>query len=196
MKDVLVLGFSPRRNGNTDRMAHWANGLAKENGFAGELLFLRDLNFSPCIACGACAKDGMCHLKDDLTQIYPKIITSEKIVFAAPVFFQSLGALAKSFIDRMQCFWSAHHLLHREVVADPVLRSKRGLYALMCGATNLSDTFSCSEKLIKIFCATVETSYRGGTFVPGIDQKGDIDQETIKTKVITDVKSFFLHESS
>ncbi|MEL7563984.1 MAG: flavodoxin family protein [Dehalobacterium sp.] len=176
MNSTLIIASSPRRNGNTDRLAQWAANIVQKKGCKSEIIYLRDLKFSSCIACEACNKDGQCHVMDDLQKIYPKITGSEKIVFAAPIFFQSLGALPKALIDRTQCYWSAHYYLHKKVISNDVLRKKRGLYALLCGATNLQDTFSCAEKTLRIFASTIEAKYAGGSFFPGIDEKGAIEK--------------------
>jgi len=178
MKSVLIIASSPRKNGNTDHLAQWAANIAQQKGYLSEIIYLRNLNFSSCIACGACIKDGQCHVMDDLQKIYPKITNSEKIVFAAPIFFQSLGALPKALIDRTQCYWATHYYLHKKVVTNDVLREKRELYALLCGATNLQDTFNCAEKTLRIFASTIEAKYAGGSFFPGIDEKGAIEKNT------------------
>lgn len=196
MKTALIIASSPRRKGNTDLLAQWAANIAQQKGYTSELIYLRDLRFSSCIACGACIKDGQCHVMDDLQKIYPKIISGEKIVFAAPIFFQSLGALPKALIDRTQCYWSAHYHLHKRAVANDALRKKRGLYALLCGATNLQDTFACGEKTLKIFASTIEAKYAGGSFFPEIDEKGAIEKSTrAKEQLAVDLDQFFKEES-
>jgi len=192
MKNLLIIASSPRPNGNTDILSQWVADMAVEKGYRTEIIHLRKLKFSPCIACGACVKDGQCHLKDDLQEIYPKLIGCEKIIFAAPIFFQSLGALPKALVDRTQCFWCAHYYLHKNVVPNDALREKRKLYALLCGATNLKDTFTCGEKTLKIFASTIEAKYAGGSFFPGIDEKGAIEKDpSCKTKLANDLEDFW-----
>lgn len=193
MKNVLIIAASPRKNGNTDILSRWADQIAWEKGYLSEIIFLRNLKFSSCIACGACFKDGRCHVMDGLQQIYPKLITAEKIIFAAPIFFQSLGALPKALIDRTQCFWAAHYCLHKRVVASNELREKREFYALLCGATELKDTFTCAEKSLKIFASTIEAKYRGGSFFPGIDEKGAIEKNEQAKKQLTSNLERFLN---
>lgn len=192
MKTALIIAASPRKRGNTDLLAQWTADMSRQKGYESEIIYLRELSFSSCIACGACAKDGLCHVKDDLQKIYPKIVQAEKIVFAAPVFFQSLGALGKALIDRTQCYWAAHHLLAQKVIENDALRKERKLYALLCGATNLKDTFTCSEKTLKIFASTIEASYGGGTFFSEVDEKGAIEKKAqYKTQLFSDLDSFF-----
>lgn len=177
MKQALIIASSPRKKGNTDFLAQWAAGIAGQKGYTSEIIYLRTLKFSSCIACGACNKDGRCHVIDDLEIIYPKLTSSEKIIFAAPIFFQSLGALPKALIDRTQCFWAAHYYLHKKIITDDALGKKRALYALLCGATNLPNTFGCAEETIKIFSSTIEAKYTGISLFANVDEKGAIEKE-------------------
>ncbi|MGI6679442.1 MAG: flavodoxin family protein [Dehalobacterium sp.] len=197
MRKVLIIATSPRKKGNTDLLAQWAADIAQENNYESEIIYLREYRFSPCIACGACNKDGRCHVKDEMIPLYPKITGSEKIIFTAPIYFQALGALPKALIDRTQCYWAAHYILNEKVIRDDSFRAKRGLFALLCGATNLPDTFLCAEKSLKIFASTVEANYEGGLFFPDIDEKGAIREKTdVKEKLTRGLNSFLQKKSS
>ena len=179
MPKLLIIACSPRRQGNSDQMAQWAQEVAQEKGWSVETVYLRDLQFRACTECAACEKDGICHLKDDLQKIYPLILEAEKIILAAPIFFQSLGGLAKSMIDRMQCFWASHFLLDKKIIPDEAQRSRRQLFAMLCGGTDLNDTFLCADKVLTIFGRTIEAKYVGGIHFPSIDAKGAILEEPI-----------------
>jgi hypothetical protein len=189
--NALILACSPRKNGNSDCLAQWTGDIAQKKGYLVDIIYLRNYNFRPCLACGACNKDGVCHVNDELKSIYPKILAAEKLFIAAPIFFQSLGGLAKSMIDRMQCFWAAQNILHQKVITDPQLAQKRRLYPILCAATNLKDTFSCAEKTLKFFGKTIEAQYHEGIFIPGVDEKGAVNNQKIKELVFEQLEQFF-----
>lgn len=196
MKKVLIIASSPRKKGNTDFLAQWAADIAQQNNYESEIIYLRNYRFSSCIACGACNQDGRCHVKDEMIPMYPKITGSEKIIFAAPIFFQALGALPKALIDRTQCYWAAHYVLKEKVIPDETFRRKRGLFALLCGATNLSDTFICAEKSLKVFASTIEAEYEGGLFFPEIDEKGAIaEKPDAKEQLTLALNQFFQNKA-
>ncbi len=174
MASALIIAGSPRRGGNSDNMAEIARQTLQREGAAAEVIYLRDLDFAPCQACGACNDGEGCRLEDDLAGVYPKLLTAEMLIIAAPVYFQSLGALPKAFIDRMQCFWAIRQVCGRPVITDSELRRRRRTMALLCGGTDFPDTFACAEKTIKLFGLTLEAKYAGGVFFPKVDAPGDL----------------------
>ena len=192
MSKALILACSPRKNGNSDCLAQWAGDTARKKGYLIDIIYLRNYSFSSCLACGACNKDGICHVKDELVSIYLEILAAEKVFVAAPIFFQSLGGLAKSMIDRMQCFWAAQNVLGKNIITDTQLAQKRRLYAILCAATDLKDTFYCAEKVLRIFGKTIEAPYHGGIFIPSVDEKGAVkNSQEIKEQVIEQLEEFF-----
>ena len=175
MSAIVILACSPRKKGNSDLMAEAAYDALEKNGQSAELIYLRDFTFSPCIGCNSCYIKGECVFRsDDAEKVFTKLLSSEKIIISAPIFFQSLGALPKGLIDRAQRFWSIKNVLKKHVIEDEELRKKRKVYALLCGGTNFPDTFICAEKIIRLFCMMLESKYAGGSFFPTIDVKGDI----------------------
>ena len=80
-----------------------------------EEVYLRDLKITPCLEIYACRKDGKCPIRDDMQNLYGKIIETDILVLASPVFFYSVSAQAKAFIDRCQAFWSQKYLLKQPV---------------------------------------------------------------------------------
>jgi multimeric flavodoxin WrbA len=97
---------SPRKNGNTARLLEKVSDTLKKKGAKPKTIFLPDYKIKPCIECFACQKSPKkpgCKIKDDMQEMYEKILDSDVIVFAAPVFFWSYAAQIKPFIDRLFC---------------------------------------------------------------------------------------------
>jgi multimeric flavodoxin WrbA len=101
-KQVLVILGSPRKNGNSSTLAARISRGAKSAGAEVETLFLQDLKISPCQACYTCQKRDSkgCAIKDDMQKIYPKLIRAHAWVIASPVYWFTMSAQTKTFMDR------------------------------------------------------------------------------------------------
>lgn len=180
MTKALLIAGSPRRGGNSDTMAAIAGRTLEQAGIAAETIFLRDLRFSPCQACGACAQSGRCVLSDELVPVSEVMLAAEMIILAAPIYFQNLGALVKAFIDRSQPFWAVKYIQKQPLISDPDLRRRRRVYALLCGGTDYPDMFDCAIKSIRLFALMLEAKYRGGIFLPRVEASGDIAGDPVR----------------
>jgi multimeric flavodoxin WrbA len=66
-----------------------------------EVIFLKDLKIELCDGCLTCEDTGECVKNDDLQPIYKKLVKCDKLVIGTPVYFDSIPALLKNFIDRL-----------------------------------------------------------------------------------------------
>ena len=101
---ILGIVCSPRTGGNTEIMVREALAKAEEEGARIELITLAKKTISPCDACQSCRKTGKCHQKDDMQDIYGKLLEADGVIFASPVFYWTLSAQAKALIDRTFVF--------------------------------------------------------------------------------------------
>lgn len=100
MAQVLVLMSSPRKNGNTDRLANAFIKGVEENGYSTEKIYVNYQNIKPCLGCNICQKTNQCVQKDDMQEIYEKMLEAKVIVFASPIYFYTFNASMKLLIDR------------------------------------------------------------------------------------------------
>ena len=100
MAQVLVLMSSPRKNGNTDRLANAFIKGVEENGYSTEKIYVNYQNIKPCLGCNICQKTNQCVQKDDMQEIYEKMLEAKVIVFASPVYFYTFNASMKLLLDR------------------------------------------------------------------------------------------------
>lgn len=100
MAQVLVLMSSPRKHGNTDRLANAFIKGVEENGYSTEKIYVNYQNIKPCLGCNVCQKTNQCVQKDDMQEIYEKMLEAKVIVFASPVYFYTFNASMKLLIDR------------------------------------------------------------------------------------------------
>ena len=84
---VLIISSSPRKGGNSDVLCdQFARGAA-EAGHEVEKVNLREKELSPCQACYGCKEHHVCVIKDDMAEIFPKLVAADVIVLASPCIF-------------------------------------------------------------------------------------------------------------
>jgi len=103
-KKVLVMLGSPRRKGNSAILADQIAKGAKSDKAKVETVYLHGKTIAPCKACLACQKKNSrgCSIKDDMQEIYLKLIGADAWVIASPVYWFTMSAQTKIFMDR--CF--------------------------------------------------------------------------------------------
>jgi multimeric flavodoxin WrbA len=101
-KSILIFTGSPRRRGNSSILAGRVAEGAKAGGADVESYFLHDMEIKPCDACEACRDktETDCLLDDDLRDVFPKIRQADGIVIASPIYWFTVSAQTKLFMDR------------------------------------------------------------------------------------------------
>ena len=105
-KRVLVFMGSPRAKGNSAILALEAARGAMDSGAEVETFRLAKMKIGPCLACDGCRKPGAggCVRKDDMTLLYPKLRSADAVLIAGPVYWFSISAQIKLFMDRFYAF--------------------------------------------------------------------------------------------
>ena len=103
-KKILVLLGSPRKKGNSATLADQIIAGVESVGATAEKIFLHGKAISPCQACYACQRPDSegCAIDDEMQPIYGKLIEAHGWVIASPVYWFSMSAQTKLFLDR--CF--------------------------------------------------------------------------------------------
>ncbi len=100
-KYLIVIG-SPRKKGNSTILAQQAaEGIASQRGTA-ELVHLHGMDIKPCHGCDGCRKKpgAPCVIKDDMQSLYKKLIDADGLIISSPVYWFTLSAQTKLFMDR------------------------------------------------------------------------------------------------
>jgi multimeric flavodoxin WrbA len=98
---VIVMG-SPRKNGNSIALAeNVAAGIEAAGGNV-KRFYLHDMDIKPCDACMACrgASSAECIIDDDMQQLYPDLRQTDALVIASPIYWYTVNAQTKLFMDR------------------------------------------------------------------------------------------------
>jgi len=99
---IMIAVGSPRKKGNSATLAKQVAAGAGSAGGNVETFFLHDLNIKPCSACDGCRKKKHvdCVIQDDMQLLYPKLRSADAVVLASPIYWFTLSAQTKLFIDR------------------------------------------------------------------------------------------------
>jgi multimeric flavodoxin WrbA len=100
-RQVLVVKGSPRPRGNSSILADRAADGALQAGARVDIYNLHDMDIRPCDACDMCLEqNGICVIKDDMQTLYPKLREADAILIASPIYWFTINAQTKLFIDR------------------------------------------------------------------------------------------------
>ena len=106
-KNVVVILGSPRKNGNSTTLATEIIKGAESNGANVETFYINGLKITPCQGCYYCQEEGneTCRIDDDMQRVYPRLIDAEAWVIASPVYWFTMSAQTKLFMDRCLAIW-------------------------------------------------------------------------------------------
>ena len=172
--NILIFLGSPRRKGNTFLLTEaLIEGIRKENRHCRtELIHLPQLDIHPCIGCGTCEREGNCIFEDDMQALYDKIGKARRIVIASPIYFYSVTAQTKLFIDRCQTLWSRKYILKQR---HPDHDRRRG-YLVSVAATKGERLFEGAILTSRYVLDAMDCSYGGELLVPGAASKGVVSR--------------------
>ncbi len=173
---VKVLGIygSPRRDGNSDILLNSILSGAETGGAVVERIFVRDLRIAPCNSCGGCWKEGDCVIRDDMQQLYGKLVAADIIAVSSPIYFMGVSAQLKAFIDRCQAFWARKYVLNFPIREGG--KVARGFFLSSAARMGDEGLFTGAVKTIKAFFHVVDTKYIGDILCPGLEEKGSVNQ--------------------
>lgn len=105
-KKVLIIATSPRKNGNSSRLAQEFEKGAISSGNEVEIVYLCEKQISFCKGCFSCQKFNKCVIDDDANLINEKISNSDVVVWATPVYYYCMSGQMKTMIDRTNPLFS------------------------------------------------------------------------------------------
>jgi multimeric flavodoxin WrbA len=167
---VKVLGImgSPRIKGNSDLLLDEALKGAQGQQAETEKIVVDKLNISACREYYACLTDGKCAIKDDMDEIYRKILEADAIIVASPIFFYTVSAQLMLLISRCQAIWARKYVLK-----DLDIPLKKGAF-IAVGATRGRRLFDGPKLTMHYFFEAINTEYTEELLIRGVDKKGEI----------------------
>ncbi len=104
MRIVTILG-SLRRQGNTAKVLTWVEDRLRSEGHEVDHANVLDYSVRGCGECMAC-KNGtveLCSIQDDANGLFRRMVASDLVLVAAPIFCWGFPAQIKGLIDRTYC---------------------------------------------------------------------------------------------
>jgi multimeric flavodoxin WrbA len=104
---ILIFNGSPRKRGNSNFLANKVlEGIHEgKKDTEAEIINLHTMRIEPCRACNGCRagnrKQPYCIIKDDMAGIYEKVVHSKAIVLVSPIYWFTVTAQMKLFMDRL-----------------------------------------------------------------------------------------------
>jgi hypothetical protein len=101
---ITAINGSPRGlNSTTNIMIEEFLSGAREAGAQTENIILCEKKIHDCLGCFSCwtKTPGKCVVKDDMSELFKKIMISDITVFASPVYVGGVTGIMKNFIDRL-----------------------------------------------------------------------------------------------
>jgi len=109
---ILILQGSPRKNGNTETVCHLLSETLARNGASVESLRLAEMTIGGCQECFSCQRDPArpgCAIEDDMGLVYEKVLSSDGVIVATPVFCWCMSAQMRLVMDRFYAFCKFGH---------------------------------------------------------------------------------------
>ena len=159
-KKVLIIGGSPRKDGNSAALCEQFAKGASEAGNQVEMLSLSGKKIGFCTACYTC-ENGNCPQQDDVPGIIAKMLDADVIVLATPVYFYTISAQLKALIDR-------------SVMVYPKI-AKKEFYFIMTMADTAVENFRGTLEALRGFVMCCKDSRECGIIsAAGVYHKGEI----------------------
>jgi multimeric flavodoxin WrbA len=169
---VLGISTSPRIEGNSDLLLRHALAGAGSADAQVEYVRLADYKIGPCIECNACYKTGRCTVQDDYPKLIEKILDTDRLIFATPVFFMAVCAQAKMLIDRGQCLWAEKYVLKKRLFTSE--RDRRAM-VIAVGGSRSRKQFECIRLTLTSYLDSLQMRYVSNLFVSKVDARGAIE---------------------
>ena len=162
-KNIVVLSGSPRKQGNTEKLAAAFIESAKSAGKNVVAFRTADMKIGGCAGCKHCFEEkGVCAQKDDMPPILEALKSADAIVFVSPIYYFDMTAQLKLAIDRT----FALHGIGTSI--------KRAAFLMTCG----DSSERAAEGAVVTYnhiCAYSKWEDAGVIIATGLHEPGEID---------------------
>ena len=190
MNNAAIYACSHRRGGNTDQAADLLARGVREAGGEADIIYIRNHEIIPCLACGFCDKSvdrrgrERCILgkKDEAWKLFGPFFTAPTVLFASPIYFYHLPSMFKTLIDRSQQFWTAKRT-GEKWVADLPRRTAHAV--LVAGRPKGEKLFDGARVTLKYFVHNFNLTLADPLVFRGMDEHNDLAEQTdFETQIV------------
>ena len=165
MSKIVILKGSPRKKGNSNKMADGFMENALSNGHDVEILDIVNMKIGGCRACNGCVDKKQCVFQDDFTSTVESLKTADGIVVATPVYWYTFPSQIKAFIDRWYSLYVSGYMFEGKKVA-----------LISCCEETTLDTFDGIKFSFEKTMALMKAEIVGEILIPGVVEVGDVDK--------------------
>ncbi len=105
--NILGICGSPIKDSNTELILGEGLKAIEQNGVKTEIFTLDGKTVEDCRHCNWCmakqTEDKYCAVKDDLEQLFPKVVEADALMVASPVYLARMSGHMASILDRLRC---------------------------------------------------------------------------------------------
>lgn len=160
-KKVLVISTSLRKNSNSDILADEFIRGAAERGHQVEKVELHDKTIGFCKGCLVCQSTKRCVIHDDADNIAQKMLTTDVVVFATPIYYYEMSGQMKTLLDRCNPLYPSDYAF-------------RDIYLLTAAAENEENTMDRAINGLEGWIACFEKAQLKGVVKGGgLENMGD-----------------------
>lgn len=172
MTRIAAIYGSPRRRGNTATLLSEAVAGAIQGGATVDEIVLRDYRISPCLEIYGCRKAGECVISDDFQAVRDRVLVARGLMVASPIFFYTVSAILKSFMDRCQSLWVRKYWIDDGAgkASGPV---RKALF-ISAGATRGKRLFDGTLLTMRYFLDVLDAELCDSLLYRGLDFEGDV----------------------
>jgi len=166
MPRIVGIVGSPREGGNTETLVRCALEAVESRGAETTLFHLGKISVNPCKGCLVCKEKGRCVQQDDMTKIYEALHSADGLVLGSPVYFATVSAQFKAFMDRLIAL----------IDADFRSRLPEGKRAvlLFCQGDERSEAYLDGLKCVATTCEWLGIEVVDSIVASGVEEPGEV----------------------
>jgi len=146
---MIIVGISgsPTGGSSTDLLINAVLEGASAPHVKTVFIKLNDLQIMSCQACGKSPEPEYCFFHDGMDNIYSRMEKADAVVLGSPIYFDSVSAQTKLFIDRTNCLRPLDFSITDETrFKKPLFKGKMGGIILVGG-----DKFETAARTARAF---------------------------------------------
>ncbi|AIZ56456.1 iron-sulfur flavoprotein [Candidatus Methanoplasma termitum] len=158
---ITVMNGSPRPNGNTSELVKQFLKEADDKAKIEEVRIF-EMNIKGCSNCGSCQRGEIrnhCTMKDDMSILYQKFLSSDMIILASPIYMWQLTPCTLAFLNRL-------HALCSHSKDSPYNHMEGKKIALLITLGDEEEIADYAVNAMKDFCEYFLIDYKGDLRIP------------------------------
>jgi len=173
-KKILVLTASPRKNGNTFKLAEAFIRGAESAGNEVMRFDTAFMNIGGCNACNTCWSTGpACTVRDDFAQLEPALESCDVLLISTPLFWFSFPQQIKGAIDRLYAYGGT---------GGPRPLTIKESYFFVCGGDSDEEEYQPVLATYRNIAGYLGWTDKGIIRTGGLNADGDVEKSGLLEK--------------